>query len=119
MKYTDIFIKSTKEHAQQLTQQVFQQNGFNIKWSSPDAGKATKGSKGKNIAFGALSQYYEIDFQIMKLQDDKIAVRLFQSTSGWVGGALGAHKVKKKYKEIVDMLTNWFKHQGAFVARKP
>ena len=119
MDYTDIFVNCSIENAQQMVQTVFQQNTFEINWMSQFNGKAQRGSKGMNVAFGALAQYYEIDFQIMTLPDGTVAVRLIKATSGWMGGVIGAHKVKKQYEGVVNMLSGYFQSQGVYRGRNP
>jgi hypothetical protein len=117
MKYTDIFVASPPQNIQNMLQYVFYQNKFNVQWHSHSAGKAQRGSKGANIALGALSQYYEIDFEILVMPDQSFAVRLFKSNSGWWGGAIGAMKVSKQYDTVVDLLSNYFMTQGCFKGR--
>ncbi|UCF08141.1 MAG: hypothetical protein JSW28_00135 [Thermoplasmata archaeon] len=119
MNYTDIFIACPITDIQNMIQHVFYQNGFKVAWYTSNTGKATKGSKGENIALGAFAQYYEIDFQILAMPDQTSAVRLIKATSGWWGGIIGAHKVERQYKDIVDMLSNYFMSLGVFRGRNP
>ncbi len=62
--YTDIAVKSSVENVQNLVQTAFASSGFKVAWENATRGKAEKGSKGMNIAFGALAQYFGIDFEI-------------------------------------------------------
>jgi hypothetical protein len=117
VKYTDIFVGCPPENIQNLIKEVFYQNKFNVLWHSPDSGKATRGSKGKNLAFGVLSQYYEIEFQILALPDKSYAVRLIKANSGWWGGLLGAMKVDEQFEGVVNMLSNYFISQGLYRGR--
>ncbi len=119
VEYTDIFVSSPIENVKETVQQVFQQNGFKVQWSSEYDGKATRGSKGKGIAFGALAQYHEIDFNILTAPDKTATVRLIRSTSGLTGGLLGRRKVKKQYKKMVEMLSDHFSSIGTYKGRKP
>jgi len=119
MEYTDIFVAGSTGNVKQAIQQAFEYNKFTIQWQSEFAGKAIRGSKGANIALGAFAQYYEIEFQIMTSPDNFLILRLIKSTSGWAGGAIGAHKVKKQYAEIVDGLSNYFQSQGIYKGRNP
>lgn len=119
MNYTDIFVDCGQQDIQNLVQQVFSQNGFTLQWSNPNKGRATKGSKKMNIAFGALSQYYSIDFMILHNPDQSLVVRLQKSNSGWWGGMIGASKVEKQFKSVVDMLSNYFIGMGVFRGRQP
>ena len=118
MKYTDIFVDSPIENVQTMVGQVFQANKFTVNWKDQHSGTAKKGSKGMNFAFGGFAQYYEIDFQIHSMPDESVAVRLVKSTTGLMGGALGAHKVKKQYLQVVDMLSDFFKSQGMYKGKK-
>lgn len=47
-----------------------------------DEGEGGKGSKEMNIAFGALAQYYAVEFEVFPGPDGAVR-RLFQSVSGW------------------------------------
>lgn len=109
--YTDIAVRSSVENVQNLVQHAFAANGFNVKWENATKGKAEKGSKGLNIALGALAQYFGIDFEIFP-QQDAATLRLIKANSGWAGGAIGAIRVKKQFEELGDTLTTWFQSQG-------
>ena len=117
MKYTDIFVASPPQNIQNMLQHVFYQNKFTVQWQSHAKGKASRGSKGANIALGALSQYYKIDFEILTMPDQSFVVRLLKSNSGWWGGAIGAMRVNKQYEEVVNMLCHYFSSQGCFRGR--
>ena len=119
VEYTDIFVSGPIENVKETVQQIFQQNGFKVQWSSEYDGKASRGSKAKGVAFGAFAQYHDIDFKIFTAPDKTVAVRLIRSTSGWTGGLLGRRKVKKQYKEIVEMLSDHFSSIGTYKGRKP
>ena len=114
MNYTDIFVLGSLDNVKQAVQQAFEYNKFKVQWQSDFAGKATKGTKGMNIAFGAFAQYYEIDFQNMSARDGSIALRLIQSNTGWAGGIMGASKVKKQYGDMVNGLSGYFQGQGIY-----
>jgi hypothetical protein len=119
MKYTDILVRSSVQNVQNLVQQVFYQNGFKVNWQSGLVGKATKGDQGTNVLLGGFAQYFEIDFQIWPMENQTVAVRIMKSNIGVMGGLWGAHQVETKYKEIVDMLSNYFYSQGVYVGRNP
>ena len=119
MEYTDIFVAGSAQNVKQAIQQAFEYNKFTVVWQSEFDGKAMRGSKGANVVLGGFAQYHEIEFKIMTAADNSQALRLIKTSSGWVGGALGAHKVKKQYAEIVDGLTNYFQNQGLYKGRNP
>jgi len=109
--YADIAVKGSVQNVQNLAQTAFAANGFTVKWQSPTKGKAEKGSKGLNIAFGALAQYYGVDFEIYPAQEAAV-LRLHKSNSGLAGGVWGLMKVNKQFDELSDTIAAWFQQQG-------
>ena len=109
--YADIAVRGSVENVQQLVQTAFVSNKFAVSWASAVKGRAEKGSKGLNLALGALAQYYAIDFEIYPGADNAV-LRLYQANSGWAGGAIGAHRVKKQFEELHNQLVSWFQQQG-------
>ena len=118
MKYTDLMVAGSVDYAQQMLSHVFVQNGFQIQWQGPLAGKATKGSKGMHFAMGAFAQYYELDFEIVDLRNNTVAVRVIRATTGMMGGIIGVAKVRKQFEEVINMLTVYFQQQGTFQGRR-
>jgi hypothetical protein len=52
---TDIAVRGSIDNVRNLVQTAFGAQGFAVNWAGPMKGKAEKGSKGMNIAFGAPS----------------------------------------------------------------
>lgn len=117
VKYTDIFVACPPENIQHMLHQVFYTNQFNVLWYSPDSGKAHRGDKGKNIAFGAFAQYYEIDFKILSMPDKSYAIRLIRSNTGLWGGWIGVMNVNKQFEDVANMLSNYFNSYGLYRGR--
>jgi hypothetical protein len=92
-------------------------HGFEVNWAGRKKGKAKKGSKGMNIAFGALTQYYGVDFEIGSTPDGAV-LRLIRANTGWADGYLGARRVEKKFEELGNLMTSWFQQQGVLMGRK-
>lgn len=113
--YADISVRGSVENVRNLVQTAFAANQFDVNWANATKGKAEKGSKGLNLVLGTLAQYYGVDFEIYPGQDGA-TLRLFQANSGWAGGALGAHRVKKQFDELQGLLSSWFQQQGVLVA---
>ena len=118
-QFVDIFVDGKLHLVKQMTQDVFYKYGFNVEWFNEHSGRAKKGNVGMTIAFGALAQAYTIDFQVFTMPDGKSGVRLFKTSSGWSGGAWGSVKTKRKYYEIVGMLSNDFNERGLYKGRFP
>lgn len=83
--YADFAVQGSVDNVRNWVTQAFGANQFQVSWESPTQGKAEKGSKGMNIAFGALAQYYAVEFEVFPGPDSAV-LRLFQSVSGWWGG---------------------------------
>jgi hypothetical protein len=112
--YTDIAVRGALENVQNLVAHAFAANGFQVAWASATKGKAEKGKRGMNIAFGALAQYYAVEFEILPTPDGAV-LRLFQSVSGWWGGIWGRMKVKEQWKQLTNTLAEWFQQQGVLM----
>ena len=115
--YTDIAVRGSVDNVRNLVQTAFGAQGFEVNWAGPMKGKAEKGSKGMNIAFGALAQYYGVDFEIGSTPDGAV-LRLIKANTGWAGGYLGARRVEKKFEELGNIMTSWFQQQGVLMGRK-
>jgi len=111
VSYADIAVKGSVQNVQNLAQTAFASNGFTVKWEGPTKGKAEKGSKGMNIAFGALSQYYGVEFEIYPSQDAAV-LRLVKANTGLAGGVWGVMKVSKQFNALADTIAAWFQQQG-------
>ena len=119
MQYTDILVSASVSDVQQWLAYLLAQQGFTLEWFDATNARATRGSEGENPAFGAFSQYYRIDVQLIGLPDGTLAIRLYRTNSGWMGGVVGAHKVKKQYAEIVELVAACFETQGRYLGRDP
>ena len=115
--YTDIAVRGSIDNVRDLVQTAFGAQGFEVAWAGPMKGKAEKGSKGMNIAFGALAQYYGVDFEIESTPDGAV-LRLIKANTGWAGGYLDARRVEKKFEELGNLMTSWFQQQGVLMGRK-
>ncbi len=109
--YADIAVTGSVENVQKLVQTAFMANEFGVTWASAVKGKAEKGSKRMNLAFGAFAQYYGVDFEIYPGPQGAV-LRLYQANSGWAGGVIGAHRVKKQFDDLYSLLAAWFQQQG-------
>jgi hypothetical protein len=115
--YTDIAVRGSVDNVRNLVQTAFAAQGFDVNWAGPVKGKAEKGSKGMNIAFGALAQYYGVEFEIASTQDGAV-LRLIKANTGWAGGYLGARRVEKKFEELGTLMASWFHQQGVLMGQK-
>jgi hypothetical protein len=89
--YTNIAVRGSVDNERNLVQTAFGAQGFEVNWAGPMKGKAEKGSKGMNIAFGALTQYYGVDFEIGSTPEGTM-LRLIKANTGWADCYLGARR---------------------------
>lgn len=115
--YTDIVVRGSVDNVRNLVQTAFGAQGFEVDSAGPMKGKAEKGSKGMNIAFGPLAQYYGVDFEIAASSDGAV-LRILKANSGWIGGYWGARKVERQFQELGDLMASWFHQQGVFLGRR-
>jgi len=115
--YTDIAVRGSVDNVRNLVQTAFAAQGFDVNWAGPMKGKAEKGSKGMNIALGALAQYYGVEFEIASTPDGAV-LRLIKANTGWAGGYLGARRVEKKSEELGTLMASWFHQQGVLMGQK-
>ncbi len=115
MAYADIQVRIDPAGAQNIAVQAFSANGFRVSWESSVMGMVETGSRGGNIALGALSQYYAINFEIHPAQGGTV-LRLIQGNTGLAGGVIGMAKVKKKFRGVLDDIANWMQQNQMLVA---
>ena len=115
MAYADIQIRADPQGAQGIAAQAFSTYGFRVTWENATKGKAEKGSKGGNIALGALAQYYAINFEIHPAQGGTV-LRLIQGNSGMAGGIMGVAKVRKQFRGVSDNIADWMRANNMLVA---
>ena len=117
-KYADITVKGSVENIRNLAQQAFASNGFSVNWETPSKGKAEKGSKGANIAFGGFAQRHVVGIEILPAAEGGTLRLATLGRPGLSGGLLGARKVSKQLDLLSDTLASWFNQQGLLLGVK-
>ena len=108
-------LKGGPEPHRETMKQVFSERG----WKTDDAdagetGKATKGSKLWNVLFGAFAQYYEVSYEF-NADDEGTALRVYRSTSGAMGGLIGASRVRKHFRAVAEEIEAAYNGQGVLI----
>ncbi len=117
-KTAEITVKGSVENIRNLTQQAFASNGFNVTWETPSKGKAEKGSRGANIAFGGFAQHHAVGIEIFPGTTGGTLRIATLGRPGLTGGMLGARKVSKQFELLSDTLASWFNQQGLLLGVK-
>lgn len=90
--------------------------GFRLSWADNWNAVAERGSKAGNVALGAVAQYFKVGVRVMSTGDGNSIVRLESLSSGWIGGAIGAHRSKANFGRLRDELWRTFYAAGVLVA---
>jgi len=106
-------------HAETLAQ-LFEQHGWKVAAEGPATsprGKATKGSRFWNVLFGAFAQYYEVSYEF-NADDEGTALKVYRSTSGAMGGLIGASRVRKHFRAVAEQIEAAYNQQGVLIRTK-
>ena len=95
---------------------LFEQQGWKVA-AGGRKGKATKGSKFWNVLFGAFAQYFEVSYEF-SADDEGTALRVYRSTSGAMGGLIGASRVRKHFRAVAETIETAYNERGVLVRTK-
>jgi hypothetical protein len=111
---TDIFVRLSLPEAGDAVAEEFGRLGFRMTFTDQFNAVAERGSKGMNVAFGAMAQYFRIGVQLFAGADDQTVIRLLRSPTGyWTGGGLvGRARTAGKFKQISNDLIQAFHQRG-------
>lgn len=113
----DVAVLGDPVHVRTTAVQALEARRFRFTWHDEWHALAERGSKVGNALGGAMAQYFAIDLQVMAgHQPGQSIVRFTQGNTGWLGGAIGAVRVKNHYASFRDEFTGWFHQQGLLVA---
>lgn len=116
MGYVDFTVTGDPARAHATATEALEGRKFTLTWSDPWTGVAERGSKVGNVLAGAMAQYFKIGVRVMSAPTDGQAiVRIEQQSSGWMGGAIGAHRTKKNFAGLRDELRATFETAGVLV----
>jgi hypothetical protein len=111
----DVIIAGDATHVRTAAVQALEARKFRFTWHDEWHALAERGSKVGNALGGGFAQYFAIEVAVMVGQAGQTIVRFTQGNTGWMGGALGASKVKKNYNSLRDEFAGWFHQQGLLV----
>jgi hypothetical protein len=111
----DVIINGDPAHVRDMAVQALQARKFRFTWHNEWSALAERGSKVGNALGGAMAQYFAIELAVMTGQPGQSIVRFTQGNTGWIGGAIGASRVKKNYATLRDEFAGFFHAQGTLV----
>jgi hypothetical protein len=117
IEFADISVSIEPLAARDAAAALLTARGFRIFLLDPWNGIAERGSKGMNVAFGALSQYYRVGFTVFTDPGGGTIVRLLRAPTGyWTGGGLiGKARVSGAFARITNELIDGFTQQGVLL----
>lgn len=88
--------------------------GFCTNFTDPWHGVAERGSKGMNVAFGAMSQYFRIDVHLLTGPNGETVIRLLRAKTGYFtgGGLVGRSRTATTFRQVVYDLEQGFQQRG-------
>lgn len=85
---------------------------FKFSWRSEWSATAERGNKIVYAFLGALAQYFKVGVSVMTAPEGHGIIRIEKSSSGWLGGALGAHRTTKNFDSLKAELEATFAQAG-------
>jgi hypothetical protein len=111
----DLVVTGDPSRARATVAQEMAARGFRLTWADEWTAVAERGSKGANVALGALAQYFKVGLRVMSAGTGNSIVRLETLSSGWMGGAIGAHRTTTNFDRLRDDLWRTFYDAGVLV----
>ena len=109
-----MYVRVPPDQARAVAVEEFSRLGFRTGFTDPWHGVAERGSRGKNIAFGAMAQYFRIDVHVLTGPNGETVIRLLRAKIGyWTGGGLvGKSRTATTFRQVVYDLEQGFAQRG-------
>lgn len=104
------------QRAKTTVVQALESRKFTLKWGGDWDAVAERGNKVANVLLGAMAQYFKVEVVVRSGADGSSIVRVQKSSSGWMGGAIGAHRTNKNFESLRGELDATFRAAGVLVS---
>jgi hypothetical protein len=111
----DFLLDGDPARARATVQQALEARKFRLTWDSEWAATAERGNKVANAIAGAAAQYFKVGVNVMSADSGHAIVRITRSSTGWMGGAIGASRTTKNFTGLRDELAATFEAAGVLV----
>jgi hypothetical protein len=112
MKTLDFHVEGDAGRAKATVTQALEARKFKVTWGSEWVATAERGNKIANIFLGALAQYFKVGVSVMTAPEGHGIIRVEKSSSGWMGGAIGARRTTKNFEGLKGELEAAFGTAG-------
>jgi hypothetical protein len=88
------------------------QQKFHVTWNNDLIGTAERGSKVVTAVIGGRSSYMKVGMALRATDPGQTTLHIEPETSGWLGGAFGANRVRKEFGSLRADLEKEFRAAG-------
>ncbi len=111
----DISVAGVPDLARDTAAAALAARGFTLTWSDPWTGLASKGSRGKQMVFGAFAMHFEVGITVFAV-DGATVVRLTRPSTRVTGGLAGRARARKLFSTLTAELVEVFRANGVLLA---
>lgn len=101
------FTDCTKEELDNKLNLFFISEGYKYKGEEKGGKVYTKGNKALRVILGAFWKYFRM-FVAIKSENNLFSVMVQKDASGFMGGAIGMHQVRKEFERITEAFKVYF-----------
>ncbi len=115
MDAIEFYVTGDAQRAKATVVDALQARKFRLTWSGEWDALAERGSKTKNMLFGAFAQYFKVDVFVRSAPDGTGVIRITKSSKGWMGGAAGLIRTNRNFDALAADLQATFQAAGVLV----
>ena len=112
MKLVEFHIDGDAARAKATVVQALEARKFRLTWNGEWAAVAERGNKVLNVFLGAMAQYFKVGVAVLTAPEGHGVIQLEKSSSGWMGGAIGASRTTKNFDSLKAELEQTFGQAG-------
>lgn len=122
MQVHEFVVSSDAEQTTAMLASALDTLGFTVEWRDEWTATATRGSRVKNVLFGAFAPYSRVAAAVRALEEDSSAerhvLRMETRASGMLGGVMGLKRTRDGYAELRATLRERLEASGALVEER-
>jgi hypothetical protein len=112
MKSVEFLIHGDPGLARNAAAEILAERGFTVTWTTEWSAQAVKGSTTGNVLLGGFAQKFVVGLSVTSANDGQSVVRFDRVNSGWMGGAIGASRVKRNMISLRDQFRDAMSARG-------
>ena len=116
MNAVEFDLTGDPQRAKATAIQALESRRFKLTWSNDWDAVAERGNVVANVLFGALAQYFKLGLSVRSGAPGVSIIRIDKSSSGWMGGWMGARRTKSNFESLHADLEASFRAAGVLAA---